>query len=334
MRRLILVLVFLLPGCSIINKPCSPPCGPGETCTAGVCVPVTPPPTCALPESGPICTEKTPVPLCFETTSAGANLCSWVCENGERSDPISCDDPRVISPICQDGQFCNCKHKPPGSDWIEATCAEGQECTVDKTCKAVEPPGPPPAGDACPKELAPGAYVYLRTTAYKPFVNFYATPYVHGDPEFCRLIHGVAIDDCHLESWPKQQACEVQLVGKAVGKPYACPVWEFSTDGGLHVFKCANDSAAQASCDHFGSTQYRDDPKTPTTGDTLETLRGFEGTPKECGLQRDQNGPMAGFFTVANGGPAGCTTPDGPYWRVRACLPDGTHCGQWREFCH
>lgn len=332
MRRLIFAFAVLLSGCSIVTRPCVPACGPGQTCVAGTCI-ATPTPT---PKT---CPEACPV-------------------GQECKDPaIGCVSiPAVHEPVCEPNTNCDCWIQSPGQDWSWMTCAETQTCE-NHVCKAVapacpeqcpvgqeckdpavgcvpKPPEPPPAGDACPKALAPGAYVVLRTTAYKPFVNFYSTPYVHGDPELCRLVHGVAINECHLEGWPKQQACELQLVGKAVGKPYACPIWQFSVDGGTHFEQCVDNSSALASCDHFGGTLNRDDPKTPTTGDTLETLQGFEGIPKECGLQRDIHGPMAGFFTVANGGPSGCATSGGPYWLIRACLPDGTNCGQWREFCH
>ncbi len=191
---------------------------------------------------------------------------------------------------------------------------------------------PPLPADACPKALEPGAVVYLND---KPYGNgFDSTVRIHGDPEFCRLVSGVASNDCHLEGWPKRSDCEMELLGATVGKPYACPVWRYTPDSGTNVYHCVDDKAALASCDHFGDPVYRDDPQTPTTGDTLDTLRGFEGQPLACGLQRDAHGPIAGFFVIPHGGPAGCKSGTGPYWHIRACKPDGNGCGPWKSFCH
>jgi hypothetical protein len=203
-------------------------------------------------------------------------------------------------------------------------CPPGQ-CVVGRTnVRASEPlcgpcparrlhPVPPPAPTFCPKRLAPGAYVYLADKAYGH--GFDSTPRVHGDPEFCYLIHHVQINDCHLESWPTRTQCELELM-------HGCPIWQYTADG-TTIHGCFDDSQAAASCDHFGSVGYQDDPQTPTTGDTIWNLKGFEGRPLECGLQRNAHGPMAGFFTVAHG-----------IGNVRACKPDGTRCGPWRAFNH
>jgi hypothetical protein len=165
----------------------------------------------------------------------------------------------------------------------------------------------------CPKPLAPGAIVYLNDKPYGH--GFDSTPRVKGDPEFCYLIHHVWINDCHLESWPTRTQCEMELM-------HGCPIWQYTVDG-TTIHGCFDDQAAPASCDHFGSVGYQDDPKTPTTGDTLWNLRGFEGRPLQCGLQRNAFGPMAGFFTVAHG-----------IGYVRACKPDKAGCGPWRAFNH
>jgi len=91
-----------------------------------------------------------------------------------------------------------------------------------------------------------------------------------------------------------------------------CPVWQFSGVGG--TIPCVDNQDAEASCDHFGNVEFRDDPKTPA----------FEGQPAACGLQRDEHGPVAGFFMVAHG-----------KGKVRACKPDGTvGCGPWVDVDH
>jgi len=146
---------------------------------------------------------------------------------------------------------------------------------------------------------------------------FDAAARVHGDPEFCQLIHGVAVNDCHLEGWPNRVACEVELLG-------GFPVWQFSPNAqaSTAIF-CHDDQQAEASCDHYGTQPAQDDPQTRTTGDTLATLQGFEGLPRECGLYRDALGPNACYFIVAHG-----------KGYVRACKPDGTGCGPWLKFDH
>ena len=174
---------------------------------------------------------------------------------------------------------------------------------------------PPPVGDVCPKPLAPGAYVYMHNKVYGQGKD--SKPYVKGDPEFCRLIHGVSVGDCHIEGWPRQLECELQLLGATVGKAQACPVWEYTLDDGTSVHLCVDDQSTPASCDHFGNPEFRDDPQTPDV---------FEGQPAVCGLQRDSQGrPMAGFFTIFHGQAKG-----------RACPPGrqaGT-CGPWGIFDH
>jgi hypothetical protein len=165
----------------------------------------------------------------------------------------------------------------------------------------------------------------MRTNYYGQGLD--STVRVQGDPGFCFAIHGEMVNDCHLEGWrgpagndpTARSRCEMQLLG-------GCPVWQFTVQNpaaGAIVLRCSDNHSAGMSCDHFGDPVFRDDPQTPTTGDTLETLQGFEGKPLECGLQRDMFGPYAGFFTIAHG----------KGW-VRACRPDWQECGQWRAIDH
>jgi hypothetical protein len=194
-------------------------------------------------------------------------------------------------------------------------CAVGLAHTIPPRllCGPCPTQTPHPTPTFCPKRLAPGAYVYLNDKPYGH--GFDSTPRVKGDPEFCYLIHGVWINDCHLEGWPTRTQCEMELM-------HGCPIWQYTVDGAT-VHGCFDDRTDAASCDHFGSVGHQDDPQTPTTGDTIWNLKGFEGLPLECGLQRNAYGPMAGFFTVAHG-----------IGQVRACKPDGTGCGPWRPFVH
>lgn len=204
-----------------------------------------------------------------------------------------------------------CGECPPEDPCQGITCSPGSHCNP-KTGECI--PDPPPA-NPCPKELAEGAYVYMNNKAYGN--GFDSTVRVHGDVAFCEAIHGEAINDCHLEGWPQRVECEYYLLGNN------CPVWEYKY--GDVVYFCHDNHDALVSCDHYGNPSDRDDPQTPTTGDTLETLQGFEGEPKICGLHRDEFGPMQGYFIIAHGNA-----------QIRACKPDRNSdtCGPWRPFNH
>lgn len=286
--NLILPTILILGSCGFIPPP-NPP---------------TPPTPTPIPECLP------GIPWC----DAVGQQCSTPevpCKHNPTQDPNHCE----LAPNCPEPPI------PPVDPCSVITCEVGYHCEDGKCVKDDVSPVPP--GNICPKELAPSAYVYLNDKAYGN--GFDSTVRVHGDTEFCRIIHGIAIDDCHLEGWPKKVECELKLTG-------GCNIWQYTTDVGTTIYPCNDDQNALASCDHFGDPIDRDDPQTPTSGDTLDTLVGFEGKPKQCGLQRNQFGPNAGYFTIAHGGPPGCTS-NGPFWHVRACLPDGTNCGPWRPFC-
>jgi hypothetical protein len=136
--------------------------------------------------------------------------------------------------------------------------------------------------------------------------GFDATVRVYGDAPFCFAIHGVQTNDCHLEGWPLRAQCEMELIS-------GCPVFEYQTDANPSWHRCHDNQNEECSCDHFGNVEFRDDPKTPA----------FEGQPAECGQQRDEHGPYAGFFAIAHG-----------TGRLRACRPDGQQCSPPRPFSH
>jgi hypothetical protein len=161
-----------------------------------------------------------------------------------------------------------------------------------------------PPGTTCPKKLADGAYAYVNAKIHGQGLD--ATVRVYGDTAFCLMIHGVNTNDCHLEGWTLRTQCEMELIG-------GCPIWMFRTDSNPAIQRCHDNQNAEMSCDHFGSVEYRDDPKTPA----------FEGKPVECGEQRDAFGPNAGFFVIAHG-----------KGQVQACRPDGQGCSPWRSVDH
>lgn len=216
-------------------------------------------------------------------------------------------EPTPPSPVCVEGQTCGCWHMPPGEDWQQLPPCPTPTPTPKPTPTPAPTPTPNP-GNVCPKELADGAYAYMNAKPHGQ--GFDSTVRVYGDPAFCLIIHGVNTNDCHLEGWSMRTQCEMKLIN-------GCPIWQSQTDTDPTARVCSDGDnglgEAGISCDHFGSVEYRDDPKTPV----------FEGKPVECGEQRDQYGPMAGFFTVAHG-----------LGRVRACKPDGQGCSPWRAVDH
>lgn len=243
----------------------------------------------------------------------------------------------VAAGILSKGWFCGqypthslCAPTPSPSPTVGPTAPPTAEPTPTLTPEPTPVPTPTPTpaptptptpepiptpATACPKPLAEGSVVYLANKAYGN--GFDTSIRVKGDSEFCRLIHGVSVTDCHLEGWPQRAACEMELIG-------GCPVWEFMATREAKPTPCVDDHYAHASCDHFGNPVNRDDPVTPTTGDTLATLQGFEGAPKACGLQRDAHGPVAGYFTVPHG-----------IGFIRSCGPRGdVPCGSWKKFDH
>lgn len=166
---------------------------------------------------------------------------------------------------------------------------------------------PPTPSSACPKALDPGARVYMRANYYGQGLD--STVRVAGDVAFCEAIHHVPVADCHLEGWPRRAECEMELLG-------GCPIWQWRNPAHPEPQPALqeNDDESGQSADHFGSVEFRDDPKTPE----------FEGRPRQCGDQRDHRGhPMAGFFCVMHGDGEG-----------RACRPDGRECSDWKRVVH
>lgn len=160
-----------------------------------------------------------------------------------------------------------------------------------------------PLPTSCPKPLAPGSRVYLNNNGYGH--GFDSTVRVSGDPEFCQMIHGTPVNDCHLEGWPQRSACEMELMG-------GCPIWQCRTSSYPDPMQCLQPAHPICSCDHWGTAGgAQDDPHTDA----------YEGLPYECSYQQDGGFPSAGFYTVARG-----------KGDVRACKPDGTGCGPWRFF--
>lgn len=301
---------ILLAGFSFCNpKPPDPPATCPESCPTGTactdpkvgCVPIEAP--------GHVCEVGKEFCNCYVMPPETGLWTLVTCPSGQECDAnYQCK--ATPEPKCKEGQNCNCySYVEVMDDWHLMTCSDPQKCE-NFVCKT---PEIPPSGN-CPKPLAPGSRVYMRDKAYGN--GFDSTVRVYGDPQFCFLIHGVNVNDCHLEGWPNRAKCEMELLS-------GCPIWQYTPDEGRAVYRCSDNPNALASCDHFGDPVFRDDPKTPE----------FEGRPLECGLQRDEFGPNAGFFTIAHGGPTGCTSANGPYWHIRACRPDGLECGPWVKFC-
>ncbi len=122
--------VLVLAGCSIITKPCVPPCAPGETCVAGVCV--APPPPKECPASCPL-----------------GSACT---------DPAKgCEPIPAPGPVCQEGQHHSCWHWPrEATSWLYACPvydASGGVIGVQNEtdpAKCPAKPEPPAPGPVCP----------------------------------------------------------------------------------------------------------------------------------------------------------------------------------------
>jgi len=198
-------------------------------------------------------------------------------------------------PWCSDvGLTCGeCKHNPTQDP---NHCEKAPECPPVPIDPWTKPPLPA-NGTYCPKKLDPNTTtVFMEANYWGQGID--SSVRVWGDVEFCQIIHGVETKNCHLEGWKYRVWCEMELLS-------GCPVWQFTVDDGKTWHSCSDNRQAKISCDHFGSTEYRDDPQTPQ----------FEGRPIECAKQTDEFGYKAGFFMIPHG--AG---------KVRACKPDETGC--------
>jgi hypothetical protein len=184
-------------------------------------------------------------------------------------------------------------------------------------------PTPPPSMTFPVRFPLTSATIYMRNSKWNVGVD--STIRVRDDRELCEALHHVpGVNDCHFDSdvwtaeWQRAQYEMRVMAGARAEAPsdaVLCATWQFRGVMGV-AHPCHNDESVQHSCDHFGSTQDRDDPKTPE----------FEGKPVECGRQVDQFGPYAGFFMVPQKG-------EGDMF-VRACLPlDQTDagCAPWLQ---
>lgn len=242
-------------------------------------------------------------PLISCNGGGGANKCK-LCENGtlpaKVCEAIGCPVP---TPTPEPTPSPTPSPEPTPTPVPTPTPSPTPTPTPSPTPTPTPVPTPTP-GTSCPKKLLEGAEAYVVTNVYGQ--GFDSAVRVRGDEAFCFAIHHVVTNDCNIEGWTMRAQCEMELIG-------GCPVWQYQTDTNPTFRKCSDNQNDDASCDHFGDPQYRDDPKTPE----------FEGRPVECGNQRDEFGPMAGFFTVAHG--------EG---RIRACKPDLSQCGGARQFSH
>lgn len=230
--------------------------------------------------------------------------------------PTPAPEPTPPSPICTVGQTCGCFVQPPGQDW-QALPPCGNPAPTPP------PVTVPPVLTVFPVRFpAQGVRVYTNNKGYS--MGFDATPLVEGDNALCKLLHGdLGHSPCHFDSrvWSSSQRADYEgwvLAGARDGLPLPSkplgPVWQFRTLG--TIVPCHDDQNQAASCDHFGNTVDRDDPKT----------REFEGLPAWLVTQSDNFGPYAGFFTIAHGDA-----------EVRACPPldtAGPNCGPWLPFNH
>lgn len=189
------------------------------------------------------------------------------------------------------------------------------EPTPEPTPTPVPTPVPTPTPKPTPEpEVFPVPFPSLDAVIYpnnKRYGNgLDATYLVRGDDALCKLLHGPAgHSPCHFDSTVfRNQAQRGRYEAAAAG---GCPRWQYRS--GLETGTCHDDRVdATVSCDHFGTTELRDDPQTAE----------YEG-PAMCAGQRDSFGPNAGFFMVPQCSP-------GKECSVRACMPNNPdNCGPW-----
>lgn len=209
-------------------------------------------------------------------------------------------------PECQSGLACApegkpCKHNPT---------SDPAKCQLLETCPKPppEPNNPPPIEEApvtaadCPP-IDPAAHLRIPARPYGK-KGAYTELIVLDSPTTCLALNPADPDpnNCHFEGWKTQQRCERYLIKKFGDGKGECPIWWARTPAN-GVFRCREDdpNGNSMSCDHFGSADKRDNPKTTE----------FEGKPEVCGLQRDDKGkPEAGFFTIVLGnGDYGASLP-------------------------
>lgn len=232
------ILVALVGGVScapnIYDNPCvsnpslcipPPPPPPPTTTTTTTTLPA---PVCAAPARGPWCGSQSAE--CFETVSARAELASWICGNGARSEPVAAT--RAFR-VCTPGEICGCGHRPPGHEWEEFPACTGP----------VDPPPPPPPGGDAPKaddfrfdiqaEFREGSTAYFVTAVplaggkpVKPGQRLAAAGRVGWASTGCIAVDapvvfkgwgGAAVDEAnylHVLNWISKKPTECTAIGK------------------------------------------------------------------------------------------------------------------------
>jgi hypothetical protein len=236
--------------------------------------------------------------VCYETATASDNMSNVQAICAPPLDPKPTDPPQPDALTC-----------------VNKDCAEGYTCQDTPGGPQCVQPEPP--ATSCPlPPLAEGRAVWVDAKLYGQGLD--SEPRTD-DPAICKAIHGQDWhgSSCHFESpslSPEMRSiCERHYLG-------GCPTWQWRVDAWDQWKQCFMAPGA-FNCDHHGSAgQALDDPKTPT----------FDGTPAECGVQRDTappvgdilyaNHPMAGPFVIAHG-----------LGEVRACsATPGKGCGRCR----
>jgi hypothetical protein len=218
-----------------------------------------PPPVMCLP-GVPWCNELVPPATCSTATQP--------CKHNPTSDPAHCE----LAPDC-----------PPLPPVCPEACPEGQECT-NPAVGCIDKPEPPPAGE-CPWTLAqyPGTRLGASTKHYGQGIDH--TTLVIGSSKYCSdrgWTDGRSVCQVAIDGDPNKVPCELEFGN-------GCPVFRFRAQD--QVRQCVNNQDDLMSCDHFGDTEVRDDPRTPE----------FEGRPAECAKQTGPYGYEAGFFTIVHG---------------------------------
>jgi len=170
-------------------------------------------------------------------------------------------------------------------------------------------PTPTPLPTKCPWKLSDYPEASLQAATKPQGQGFDHTTLVVGSQRYCAdrgWTDGRRRCQVSIDEDPYKLTCELEFGSGG------CPRWEFRSAGVQHP--CVDDRNDVMSCDHFGTQPGQDDPNTPE----------FEGKPAVCGQQRDEHGPVAGFFAYAH-------TSEGIPGQVRSCTDASfTVCGEWQ----
>lgn len=196
-------------------------------------------------------------------------------------------------PVCvPPGLVTGCWHQPPGSPWIFIPPSSAPGPVPVSQCPATCPPTARTMNARCVQMNADGKCITDSTPRCGDI----------GDGKaYCAAVTGnPGIVSCKANpEGSGLNACDTAFIGAA------CPIWEYSINGGATWKRCLPDGLganSEFSCDHFD-------------GWTDSSFQNYAGKCQH--VETGMKAPIAGFEMV----------PHGRGW-VRACSADSSVCSQ------